>query len=121
MYPTQFFAKTAASDRVLRDLIYQLRITAWRLGKLLGMGIPQNANQWFDGRKRPNQLHFLRMMRLQQMAFDGQDFTLIDWIDWDTGQVHMKGEEYTNRTQRSQSSGQGVHRNAMAKFFGKSP
>ena len=127
-FPTLSFAKTAASDRVLRDLIHQLRITAWRLGKLLGMNNPQNANQWFDGRKRPNQLYCLRMIRLLQMALDGQDFTLIDWIDWDEGEVHMKGEEATNAHrkngtlagQRAAAKGEGAHGDSMAKFLGQS-
>ncbi len=73
------------------------------------------------GRHRLKQLYCVRMMRLLQMALAGQDFTLVDRIDWDSGQVHMKGEEYANRTQRSPWAGQGVHGDAMAKFLGRSP
>ncbi len=128
MYTIKPFAATAASDMVLRDLIHQLRVTAWRLGKLLGMNNPQNANQWFDGRSRPNQLYCIRMIRLQQMAFVGHDFTLVDWIDWDTGQAHMKGEEVTNAHrqngtlagQREAAKGKGINGNSMAKFLDKS-
>lgn len=119
------YSNFSASLDVLEGLREHLDITPYRLGVLLGMKTPQNAYQWYQGRKRPSQANCVRLLKLVSMAaYEGLRLPFVESINWSTGVIEYKGGVKDHgpkvpATIPRESQGEGPYSVPLADFLDK--
>ena len=86
------YSNFSASLDALQAVKYHLGVSPYRLGILLGMKHPGNTYTWFQGRSRPSQAYCVKIIKLITLAaFEGLRLPFVESIDWDTGEIVLKG------------------------------
>lgn len=98
-FKTSAYLSRSANAEVLRTAAEQFGITPWYLFKLLGANT-DHGYKWLSGNRRPSAAYLIRLLRLYQIYGAGLDILRILKINWDTGQIILKGQETNDQNQR---------------------
>ena len=88
----------AASKRIFDEGCSQLGLTGYQVGRLLDTAYRHKYRDWATGSKRMAQSYMARFCKLLIMGSAGVDLMLVDWIDWDLGEIHWKEVEDGKRS-----------------------
>lgn len=104
------FGGYGESTAMINELLEELDITYWRLGRLIGTPNPSLVWKWARGLVRPSQRYCLNMIRLSNAIHRKENplnIHAIEAINWETGEIkyfptrqHDKSGHVVSATER---------------------
>ena len=93
--PPRAYPRHSASELVLNHTLEVLRVSWYRLSKLLGLPFANDIYRWRSGQHRPSALYMTRLTQLLLMHNAGVHLYRTARMDWDTGQVYWLNGDVT--------------------------
>ena len=87
--PAQYTSSIAVRE-LLHELLTDLAITKYQLGRLLGTTQSAQVYRWLTGTFRPGPLYLMRLLKICHMKMTGHPVARMSYIDWENSAIKWK-------------------------------
>jgi hypothetical protein len=89
------YASTIAVRELLHELMDELSLSKYQLGRMLGTTQGSHVYRWLTGSRRPGPLYLMRLLKITLMKLAGHPVSLISYIDWENSAIRWKTGDVT--------------------------